>query len=89
MAQIADALKSNLVGINKEDPKTHKDMATKELLSWIYEMNMMKEWFECFTTYTPYPDMDSRIVDTNIGNLISYNTNPYRVQGIVFLTWQT
>ena len=31
----------------------------------------MKEWFECFATYTLYQDMDSRIVDTNIGKLIS------------------
>jgi hypothetical protein len=71
LAKIADTLKDNLVGINKEEFQKKKDMAPKELLSWIYEMNIMKEWFECFATYTLYPDMDSRIVDTNIGKLIS------------------
>jgi hypothetical protein len=71
LAKIADTLKENLVGINKEEFKKKKDMAPKELLNWIYEMNIMKEWFECFTTYTLYPDMDSKIADTNIGKLIS------------------
>ena len=71
MSHIAELLKKNLVAINKADPETTKDQANKDLLVWIYEMNMMKEWFECFSTYTLYPDMDSRVADTNIGTMIS------------------
>ena len=71
LSHIAGLLKNNLTGINKKDPNTAKDGANKSLLEWFYEMNMMKEWFVCFSTYTLYPDMDSRIAETNIGKMIS------------------